>query len=192
MNNMNASEITLKHKSSLHVGPVNIFPNFWHWCIYIHNMNTNSVITHYDVIKWKHLPRYWPFVRRIHRSPVNYPYKGQWRGALVFSLICSWIHGWVNNREAGDLRRHRAQYNVIVMYTIRVLDSRHSILIMSLRSRRYFYGKYSLKWWYNLYQKLKNSPNNTWREFNHWNQQRFDDKLRCNHTLQWRHNESDH
>ena len=50
-----------------------------------------------------------------HRSPVNSPHKGQWRGALMFSLICVWIKGWVNNREAGDLRRHRAQYDVIVM-----------------------------------------------------------------------------
>ena len=58
---------------------------------------------------------YWPFVRGIHRSPVNSPHKGQWRGALMFSLICSWINGWVNNREAGDLRRHRTDYDVTVM-----------------------------------------------------------------------------
>ena len=66
-------------------------------------------------IKWKHFPRYWPFVRGIHRSPVNSPHKGQWRGALMFSLICVWINGWVNNREAGDLRRYRAHYDVTVM-----------------------------------------------------------------------------
>ena len=60
----------------------------------------NGVI-HDDVIKWKHFPRYWPFERGIHRSPVNSPHKGQWREALVFSLICVWINGWVNNREAG-------------------------------------------------------------------------------------------
>ena len=70
---------------------------------------------HDDVIKWKHFPRYWPFVRGIHRSPVNSPHKGQWRGALMFSLICVWINGWVNNREAGDLRRYRAHYDVTVM-----------------------------------------------------------------------------
>ena len=57
---------------------------------------------HDEVIKWKHFPRYWPFVRGIHRSPVNSPHKGQWRGALMFSLICTWISGWANNREAGD------------------------------------------------------------------------------------------
>ena len=68
-----------------------------------------------DVIKWNHRPRYWPFVRGIHRSPVNSPHKGQWRGALMFSLIYAWINVWVNNDQACDLRRHRAHYDVIVM-----------------------------------------------------------------------------
>ena len=55
------------------------------------------------------------YVRGIHRWPVNSPHKGQWRGALMFSLICIWINGWVINREAGDLRRYRAHYDVTVM-----------------------------------------------------------------------------
>ena len=71
---------------------------------------------HDDVIKWKHFPRY--FVRGIHRSPVNFPHKGQWRGALMFSLICVWVNRWVNNREAGDLRRFRAHHDVTVMWCI--------------------------------------------------------------------------
>ena len=75
-----------------------------------------SKLIHDDVIKWKHFPRYWPFVRVIHRSPVNCPHRGQWRGALMFSLICAWINAWVNTREAGDLRRYRAHYDVIVMF----------------------------------------------------------------------------
>ena len=70
----------------------------------------------WDVIKWKHFPCYWPFVRGIRPSPVHSPHKGQWRGALMFSLICAWINGWVNNREAGGLWRHRVQYDVIVMF----------------------------------------------------------------------------
>ena len=72
---------------------------------------------HDDVIKWKHFPRYSPFVRGIHRSLVNSPHKGQWRGALMFSLNCAWINVWVNNREAGDLRHHRTYYDVTVMNT---------------------------------------------------------------------------
>ena len=75
-------------------------------------------IDHDDVMKWEHLPRYWPFVRGIHRSPVNFSHKGQWRGALMFSLIFAWIHGWVYNREAGDLGRHLAHYDVILLRTI--------------------------------------------------------------------------
>ena len=74
-----------------------------------------SSAAHDDVIKWKHFPRNWPFVRGIHRSPVNSPHKGQWRGALMFSLIFAWIKDWVNNREAGHLRRHRGHYDVNVM-----------------------------------------------------------------------------
>ena len=71
---------------------------------------------HGDVIKWRHFPRYWPFVRGIHRSLVNSPHKGQWRGALMFSLICVRINaGWANNGDAGDLRRHLAHYDVIVI-----------------------------------------------------------------------------
>ena len=70
---------------------------------------------HDDVIQWKHFPRYWPFMRGIHRSPVKSPHKGQWRGALMFSLICTRINGWVNNHEAGDFTRRRAHHDVIVM-----------------------------------------------------------------------------
>ena len=94
----------------------------WPWKITLQfNDCSKSVVInpyHDDVIKWKHFPRYRPFVRGIHRSPVNSPHKGQWRrgGALMFSLICAWINGWVNNREAGDLRRHHAHYDVTVMW----------------------------------------------------------------------------
>ena len=77
---------------------------------------------HDDVIKWKHFPRYWPFVRGIHRSPV----KGQWRGAFMFSLICARIKGWVNNGEAGDLRCHRAHYDVTVMKNHYIYSHIHS------------------------------------------------------------------
>ena len=83
-------------------------------CAYKRSLASNK--THDNVIKWKHFPRYWPFVRGIHRSPVNSPHKGQWRGALMFSLIYAWINGWVNNGEAGDLRRHCAHYGVTVMH----------------------------------------------------------------------------
>ena len=70
---------------------------------------------HDDVIKWKHFPRYWPFVRRIHWQSVDSPHKGQWRGDLMFSFICTRTNSWANNRDTSDLRRHRAHYDVTVM-----------------------------------------------------------------------------
>ena len=33
---------------------------------------------------------------------------------LYILWYAPWINGWVNNREAGDLRKHRAHYDVIV------------------------------------------------------------------------------
>ena len=91
---------------------------------------------HDDVIKWKHFPRYWPFVWGIHRSPVNSPHKGQWRGALMFSLIC--INGWVNNGEAGDLRRHRSHYDVIVMD--------NCLMVRTNQSKRFLLWVENLLW----------------------------------------------
>ena len=77
--------------------------------------------------------RYWTFVRGIHRWhrwPVNSPHIDQWRGAL----ICPWVHGWVNNHEAGDLKRHRAHCDITVMpFRWHILVCRwygvHSVLI---------------------------------------------------------------
>ena len=70
-----------------------------------------DLLNHGDVIKWKHFPRYWPLVWGIHRPPVNSPHKGQWRGALMFSLICnkllskqSW--GWWFETPSRPLWRH--------------------------------------------------------------------------------------
>ena len=85
------------------------FPTVVEWWLFLHTA----------MLWWRHqmepFPRNWPFVRGIHRSLANSPNKGQWRGALMFSLICAWINGSVNNGEGGDLRRHRAHYDVIVM-----------------------------------------------------------------------------
>ena len=72
-------------------------------------------ICHDNIIKWKYFPRYWSFVRRIHRSPVNSPHKCQWRGALMFSLNCAWTNGWANHRDASDLRCRRVHYVRTVM-----------------------------------------------------------------------------
>ena len=71
------------------IGPKNgITVQYWHSA-------TKWKALHEGVMKWKHFPRHWSFVRGIHRSPVNSPYKGQWRGALMFSLI------WALNKRLG-------------------------------------------------------------------------------------------
>ena len=66
---------------------------------------------HDDVIKWKHFPRYWPLTRSFD---------------VFFDLR------WVNNREAGDLRRYRPHYDVTVMrigsYVLKLLRINYPFL----------------------------------------------------------------
>ena len=56
------------------------------------------------------------------------------RGALIFSLICIWINSWVNNREAGDLRRHRAHHDVVVMIPVLTPSNYGISLVMQIPS----------------------------------------------------------
>ena len=73
---------------------------------------------HDDVIKWKHFSRYWPFVRGIHRSPMDSPHKASHTALWYFLWSASeQTNGWANNRDASFLRRHRAHYDVTVMDT---------------------------------------------------------------------------
>ena len=51
----------------------------------------------------------------IHRSHVDSPHKGQWRGVLMFSLICAWTNGCASNRSACEFGRDCAYYDVTVM-----------------------------------------------------------------------------
>ena len=95
----------------------------WYWA---HKGRRLDAIYHEDVIKWKYFPRNWSFVRGVHRSPVTSPNKGQWRGALMFSLICAWKSGLETPWDG--LRRHRAHYDVRVMSAMyRIGTSRSSI-----------------------------------------------------------------
>ena len=60
-------------------------------CVTIADVTVKSMACdeHYDVIKWKHFPRYWPLVRGNHRSLVNSQHKGHSRGVFMFSLTCA-------------------------------------------------------------------------------------------------------
>ena len=50
----------------------------------------------------------------IYRSPVDFP-QDQWRGALIFTLICALTNNWENSRDAGVWRHQSAHYEVSVM-----------------------------------------------------------------------------
>ena len=124
------SQFMPKTDNSYHLWPTvcmsfsNIFPTKlvclvkvdWQTYFNVYNVEATELLAyHDDVIKWKHFPRYWPSVRGIHRSPMNSTHKSQWRGALMLPLICVWTNAWVNNWDAGDLRRYRVHYDVTVM-----------------------------------------------------------------------------
>ena len=163
----------------------------------------NPVKSHNDVIKWKHFPRYWPFVRGIHRSPVNPPHKGQWRGALMFALMCAWINGWVNNREADDLRCHRAHYDVIVMVEVNPVKSQ--VYNWKLTSNRTISGCLLKVIWSNFLKSItalgicfdENITFNDHVKIFVWKANRqisvlnVHDAVTLFLSLQWRHNEHD-
>ena len=80
--------------------PVRWFDSYGAYqCQHIITWAPGIIIDIHDVIKWKHFPRYWAFVRGIHRSPADSTYKAQWRGAMVFF--------WFVNKRLSKLSRRR-------------------------------------------------------------------------------------
>ena len=79
---------------------------------------TNNILYHYKPkMSWlRHHMQTFSALLAIcaGNSPVN----GEFPATLMFSLICAWINGWINNGEAGDLRRHLAHYDVTVMMSL--------------------------------------------------------------------------
>ena len=73
--------------------------------------------THDDGIKWKPFLRYWTFVRGIHRPPLNFPRKRQWRGVLMFPWSVPWISGWVTIVRLVIWDAIALIFDVIVMVT---------------------------------------------------------------------------
>ena len=83
------TDMRLEYRSDTGVFCATPFDN-WNRC-YARRRFRSIRSFHDDVIKSKHFPR------------------------LMFSLICVWINGWVNNRETGDFRGYRTHYEVTVM-----------------------------------------------------------------------------
>ena len=113
-----------------------------HWWVII------SLLLHDDVIKWKYFPCYWPFVWEIHRSLVNSPHKGQWRGALMFSLI--WKNkrlskqstgGWFEKLSHSSWRQCNA--NTVIVKVISLVIICHKMWILLgfwIEANRIVYG----------------------------------------------------
>ena len=72
---------------------------------------------------------------------VEFPAQIQWRGALKSSLICTWIYGCVNNREAGDSIRHRPHYDDTIYIYVPALYRYHPRLNkLCISTRNVFAG----------------------------------------------------
>ena len=107
--------------------------------------------------------------------PVNSPHKGQWHGALMFFFICAWINGWVDNRGAGDLRRHRGHYDVTVMSFLETQQSFQLVPTNPWKSGGYCYV---------IHQEQSGSRSFAWQAALYF-------KLGAFCALQWRHNGRD-
>ena len=83
----------------------------------VYHMSSLELYPDHDVIKWKHFPRYWPFVWEFTGNGWIFLTKASDAElrCFIFILSAPWINGWVNNHKAGDLRCHRAHYDIIVM-----------------------------------------------------------------------------
>ena len=92
----NAPDGTLSSEKKQYPHPPSTFSSWWR-----HQMETFSALLALCAGN-SPVTREFPSQRPVTRS-------------FIFSLICAWINGWVNNLEAGDLRRHRGHYDITVM-----------------------------------------------------------------------------
>ena len=113
---------------------------------------------------------------------VNSPHKGQWRGALMFPLICVGINCWINSPEAGDLKRYCFHYDVIVMYMASLRNTGSKERLFSMFRATYFVWFNTRKLWneqhifydltpanskINVKWLVLAIPGNTWLTFNY-------------------------
>ena len=85
----------------------------FHFSVYLTAVQSRS--NHDHVIKWKHFPHYWPFVRGIHGHRWIPRTKAS-DAEFWFLFDLRWANSWASNRYAGGLKRYRAHYDVTVMY----------------------------------------------------------------------------
>ena len=103
-----------------------------HWPLSL-VIHVECVVMHDDVIKWKHFPRVTGHLCVEFTGPRWIPRtKASDAELWCFLWSASWINGWVNNREADDLRRHRALYEVIAMAAITMPSHSHYVFYQAL------------------------------------------------------------
>ena len=68
-------------EASIHLKSL-IFNYFWFRQLVYDNKKENIIAPH----QMETFSRYWLFVKGMHRSPVDFPHKGKWPGALMFSF----------------------------------------------------------------------------------------------------------
>ena len=73
-----------------------------------------AFLVHDDAMTWKRNRRYWPFVRGIHRWPVDSHHKGPLTRALMVSFMLVLTNSWTNTRVAVDLRHHAARVIMVM------------------------------------------------------------------------------
>ena len=78
-------------------------------CLSSNVISTPLVEQHDDVMTWNSFPHYRPFVKGIHRSPVDFLHKDTLMRTFDVSLKLAWTNCWTNSRIADDLRRHDIQ-----------------------------------------------------------------------------------
>ena len=136
-------------------GPRYMFPTVWFVMADIEQPLWSYLLRLYPFSWWRHQMETFSALLAICAGnspiPVNSPHKGQSRGALLFTLICVWINGCVNNREADDLRRYCAHYGVTVML---VITHGNFKLAMIYGYNIVYAGQCDSSWWPQLWFRL--------------------------------------
>ena len=109
------------------------------YCLLYYVIDSRHVFPYWDIHAspwWRHQMESFSTLLAICAG--NSPHIGQWRGVLMFSLIYVWINGWVNNGEAGDLRRYRTHYDVTVIPTPNTVSTAYKSHLLMHRKDIWF------------------------------------------------------
>ena len=119
--------ISISRLHVVHIEPHHAVSSFAKWgCFRVINSLWFWLIQD-DVIKWIFSASL-ALCEGNPPAPVEFHYKGQWRRILMFTLICARTNDLANNRNAGELRRHRAHHDVTVMLPATVESSHIRII----------------------------------------------------------------